>query len=385
MYMSDLHTCISAPHACLATEEIGRRHWILWNWSYGWLWPPCGFWESKLRFSGRTASVLNSWAISLALIYFFKSLKYFSVWLCTQEMKSKDLRYLHRKKKRYLYSCVHWLFIHISQKVEITQMSTIGCEVGKCGLATYTWWPPPPAQFLLFICTTTRTSLDVWLREVCGFGKPRPHQVDPGDTLGPSSLLFCSPATDDPIRQYLHNASFFDSYSVAGIWILFLSRGHSTWNSLVWGPFCKTLISFSLVSSCLRSTRPLRVSQHKDQWEENRQPNMEVSKRPVSSQKKSSNQLPVTRKYKLNPNMDYHKPITTRQKMEPSNHHHHHHSPSRQLSKYRQNSGPVHELGVSVWDPEVPCLTLSLGPGWPNVPVSSLVIKSGDQQVSAPC
>lgn len=200
------------------------------------LWPPCGFWESKLRFSGRTASVLNNWAISLALIYFFKSLKYFSVWLYTQEIKSKDLRYLHRKKKRYLYSCVHWLFIHISQEVEITQMSIIGCEVGKCGLATYTWWPPPPAQFLLFICTTTRTSLDVSPREVCGFGKPRPHQADPGNTLGPSSLLFCSPATIDPIRQYLHNASFFDSYSVAGIWILFLSRGRSTWNSLVWGP-----------------------------------------------------------------------------------------------------------------------------------------------------
>jgi hypothetical protein len=54
--------CVSIYHVCGWPAEARRWCWIFWNWNSKWLWPTMWALES----SGRGASALNHWVISLA-------------------------------------------------------------------------------------------------------------------------------------------------------------------------------------------------------------------------------------------------------------------------------------------------------------------------------
>lgn len=43
--MSGLPGCIYVHQVCAVPAEAGKGHWSHWNWSYGWLKPPCWCWE----------------------------------------------------------------------------------------------------------------------------------------------------------------------------------------------------------------------------------------------------------------------------------------------------------------------------------------------------
>jgi hypothetical protein len=58
---------VNAMYLCGVLRETQGGHWILWRWGYRQLWAYVLELGTKLKFSGRTASVLNFGVISLAL------------------------------------------------------------------------------------------------------------------------------------------------------------------------------------------------------------------------------------------------------------------------------------------------------------------------------
>lgn len=63
MHTVVLSACMSV---CAVPMEDKKGCWVLWNWSYRWLWAAMCVLGTKLRPPGKIASALNYWAISPA-------------------------------------------------------------------------------------------------------------------------------------------------------------------------------------------------------------------------------------------------------------------------------------------------------------------------------